>query len=186
MNNNPDFDTAVLGGGCFWCVEATLTELRGVVSVTPGYCGGRVESPTYEQVCAQQTGHVEVVQVVFDPAVLSYVDLLRVFFVSHDPTTPDRQGEDVGPQYASSIFWQNEAQREQAQAVMAELARAGVYDAPVVTQLRAPATFWPAEDYHRDYFARNPQQGFCQFVIAPKVAKIRKQFRDRLKSAPVH
>jgi len=175
-------DTAVLGGGCFWCVEATLKDLRGVVSVTPGYCGGHIDAPSYEQVCGKQTGHVEVAQVVFDSAVLAYAQLLRIFFVSHDPTTPGRQGDDVGPQYESTIFWQNAAQREQAQAVIAELTRENVFDAPIVTQLRAPATFWPAEDYHRDYYARNPQQGFCQFVIAPKVAKVRKQFKALLKA----
>jgi len=185
MTNKDDslLDTAVLGGGCFWCVEATLKDLRGVVSVTPGYCGGHTDRPSYEQVCGKQTGHVEVVQVVFDPSILGYTDLLRIFFVSHDPTTPGRQGEDVGLQYESTIFWQHERQREQAQAVIAELDRDHVFAAPIVTQLRAAATFWPAEDYHRDYFARNPQQGFCQFVIAPKVAKVRKQFNDRLKSS---
>lgn len=177
----PALETAVLGGGCFWCVEATLKDLRGVASVTPGYCGGHVDRPTYEQVCGKQTGHVEVARVAFDPAVLSYADLLRAFFASHDPTTPGRQGNDVGPQYESAIFWQDETQRETAQVVIAELARDGVFDAPIVTQLREPAVFWPAEDYHRDYFALNPEQGYCQFVIAPKVAKFRKQFKDRLK-----
>jgi len=181
MASNFDLDIAVLGGGCFWCVEATLKGLHGVVSVTPGYCGGHVDHPTYEQICGKQTGHVEVVQVAFDPSVLGYAELLHVFFASHDPTTPGRQGEDVGPQYESTIFWQDDAQREQAQGVVAELARENVFGAPIVTQLRASATFWPAEDYHRDYFARNPQQGYCQFVIAPKVAKIRKQFKERLK-----
>ena len=178
---NAGVEVAVLGGGCFWCVEATLKELRGVISVLPGYCGGHVERPSYEQVCGKDTGHIEVAQVTFDPTVLSYEDLLRVFFASHDPTTPGRQGNDVGPQYESTIFWQNDAQREQAQAVIDELTQAGVFDAPIVTQLRAADTFWPAEDYHRDYFALNPQQGYCQFVIAPKVTKFRKQFQDRLK-----
>jgi len=177
-----NLETAVLGAGCFWCTEATLKELRGVASVLPGYCGGHVERPTYEQVCGKQTGHVEVAQVAFDPQVLSYADLLRAYFASHDPTTPGRQGEDVGPQYESTIFWQTDAQRDVAEAVMAELNSAQIFDAPIVTQLRPPATFWPAEDYHRDYFALNPNQGFCQAVIAPKVAKFRKQFRERLQA----
>ncbi|OZI27570.1 peptide-methionine (S)-S-oxide reductase [Bordetella genomosp. 7] len=172
---------AVLGGGCFWCVEAVLQDLRGVISVQPGYCGGHVDHPTYEQVCGKQTGHVEVARVEFDPAQLSYSDLLRVFFATHDPTTPGRQGNDVGPQYESAIFWQNDTQRDEARAVMAEIEAQHVYDAPLVTHLREPATFWPAEDYHRNYFAQHPEQGYCQFVIAPKVAKFRKQFHDRLK-----
>lgn len=172
---------AVLGGGCFWCVEAVLQDLRGVISVQPGYCGGHVDHPTYEQVCGKQTGHVEVARVEFDPAQLSYSDLLRVFFATHDPTTPGRQGNDVGPQYESTIFWQDDTQRDQARAVMAEIEAQHVYDAPLVTHLREPATFWPAEDYHRNYFAQHPEQGYCQFVIAPKLAKFRKQFHDRLK-----
>jgi len=171
---------AVLGGGCFWCVEAVLADLRGVVGVQPGYSGGHVDRPTYDQVCGKHTGHIEVARVEFDPAELSYSDLLRVFFATHDPTTPGRQGNDVGPQYESAIFWQDESQRQQAQAVMAEIDAQHIYDAPLVTQLREPATFWPAEDYHRNYFALHPDQGYCQFVIAPKVAKFRKQFRDRL------
>ncbi|CAM4386767.1 peptide-methionine (S)-S-oxide reductase MsrA [Bordetella muralis] len=179
--SSPATEVAILGGGCFWCVEAVLEDLRGVVSVLPGYSGGHVDHPSYEQVCGKATGHVEVARVEFDPSVLSYADLLRVFFATHDPTTPGRQGNDVGPQYESSIFWQNEAQRQQAQAVIAEVDAQHIYDAPIVTQLREPATFWPAEDYHRNYFALHPEQGYCQFVIAPKVAKFRKQFSDRLK-----
>jgi len=172
-------ETAVLGGGCFWCVEAALKDLRGVLSVTPGYCGGHVEQPSYEQVCGKQTGHVEVVQVRFDASLLAYADLLRLFFAAHDPTTPERQGEDRGPQYASTIFWQSDAQRVQAQAVIAELERDKVFGAPIVTALREPAHFWPAEIYHHDYFARNPQQAYCQMVIAPKVAKLRQAFKAR-------
>ncbi|ARP96456.1 peptide-methionine (S)-S-oxide reductase MsrA [Bordetella genomosp. 13] len=177
---NSRHEVAVLGGGCFWCVEAVFQDLRGVVSVLPGYAGGHVDNPTYEQVCGKQTGHIEVARVEFDPQVLSYSDLLRVFFATHDPTTPGRQGNDVGPQYESAIFWQDEAQREQAQAVIAEVTAQRIYDAPIVTKLLAPATFWPAEDYHRNYFNSHPEQGYCQFVIAPKVAKFRKQFHDRL------
>jgi len=177
-----DTDTAVLGGGCFWCIEATLKDLRGIISVTPGYCGGHLDHPSYEQVCSKQTGHVEVVRVIFDPEVLGYADLLRVFFASHDPTTPGRQGDDVGPQYESTVFWQNEMQRLQAQAVVAELTQADVFGAPIVTKLREPARFWSAEDDHSDYFARHPQQAYCQLVIAPKVARVRQQFSARLKT----
>ncbi|CCJ48249.1 peptide-methionine (S)-S-oxide reductase MsrA [Bordetella parapertussis] len=176
----PATEAAVLGGGCFWCVEAIFKDLRGVTGIEPGYAGGHVEHPTYEQVCGKDTGYIEVARVEFDPAVLSYGDLLRVFFATHDPTTPGRQGNDVGPQYESAIFWQDERQREQAQAVMDELRVQQVFDAPIVTRLLAPAKFWPAEDYHRDYYALHPEQGYCQFVIAPKVAKFRKQFQDRL------
>jgi peptide-methionine (S)-S-oxide reductase len=177
--NDPS-EIAVLGGGCFWCVEAVLENLQGVISVLPGYCGGHVEHPTYEQVCGKKTGHIEVVQVEFDPAALPYADLLRVFFATHDPTTPGRQGNDVGPQYESAIFWQTEAQRATAQAVIAETG--GHHRAPIVTKLLPPAVFWPAEGYHRRYYAMNPAQGYCSFVIAPKVAKLRRQFADRLKS----
>ncbi|HEX7747399.1 MAG TPA: peptide-methionine (S)-S-oxide reductase MsrA [Bordetella sp.] len=174
-------EVAILGGGCFWCVEAVFEKLRGVVSVLPGYAGGHVDNPSYEQVCTKTTGHIEVARVEFDPKELSYSDLLRVFFATHDPTTPGRQGEDVGPQYASHIFWQNESQREQAQAVVAEVDGLHVYDAPIVTKVVPPATFWPAEDYHRNYFELHPDQGYCALVIAPKVAKFRKKFADRLK-----
>ncbi|WMD18558.1 peptide-methionine (S)-S-oxide reductase MsrA [Achromobacter seleniivolatilans] len=177
---SPGNEVAVLGGGCFWCVEAVFTELRGVKSVLPGYSGGHVDNPSYEQVCGKDTGHIEVARVEFDPAELSYSDLLRVFFATHDPTTPGRQGNDIGPQYESAIFWQNESQREQAEAVIAEVEAQQVYDAPIVTKLLAPVKFWQAEDYHSNYFALHPEQGYCQFVIAPKVSKFRKQFQDRL------
>lgn len=178
---SPGNEVAVLGGGCFWCVEAVFADLRGVKSVLPGYAGGHVDNPSYEQVCGKDTGHIEVARIEFDPAELSYSDLLRVFFATHDPTTPGRQGNDIGPQYESAIFWQNESQREQAEAVIAEVEAQKVYDAPIVTKLLAPAHFWQAEDYHSNYFALHPEQGYCQFVIAPKVAKFRKQFQDRLK-----
>jgi len=173
-------EVAVLGGGCFWCTEAVLAGLRGVVEVLPGYCGGHVDHPTYEQVCDTDTGHIEVVRVEFDPRELSYADLLGVFFATHDPTTPGRQGNDIGPQYRSAIFWQDPVQRETAARVIAGLEAQGAFGAPIVTELRPPAMFWPAEDYHREYFARHPGQGYCQFVIAPKVAKLRQQFRERL------
>ncbi len=171
---------AVLGGGCFWCVEAVFKPLRGVLSVTSGYAGGHVDNPNYEQVCDGHTGHIEVARVEFDPAQVSYADLLQVFFATHDPTTQDRQGNDVGPQYRSAIFWQDAEQQQVAQSVIDGLEREQVFGAPIVTQLLPPARFWPAESYHEDYFARHPQQGYCQFVIAPKVAKLRKQFADKL------
>lgn len=172
--------TAVLGGGCFWCVEAVFTQLRGVKAVTSGYTGGHVDNPSYQQVCDGNTGHIEVARVEFDPKELSFEDLLRVFFATHDPTTPGRQGNDVGPQYESAIFAQDEGQMESAKRVIQELTQSDTFDAPIVTQLHPQAKFWPAEAYHHDYFARNPRQGYCQVVIAPKVAKFRKTFQDRL------
>lgn len=176
-------EAATLGGGCFWCLEAVFKELRGVVSVMSGYAGGHVENPSYEEVCGKKTGHAEVVRVVFDPAELSYADLLRVFFTIHDPTTKDRQGNDVGPQYRSVILAHSDAQAATARAVMDEVARAGIWDGPLVTELVPEAPFWPAEPEHNDYFARNPWSGYCRVVVAPKVLKFRKTFADRLKPA---
>jgi len=172
-------EIAVLGGGCFWCTEAALLPLRGVARVTPGYCGGRVDAPSYAQVCRGDTGHIEVVQVVFDPTRLPFKDLLTVFFAAHDPTSRDRQGGDVGEQYRSVIFWQTPAQQMAAVQLMHTLNQQQVFDAPIVTQLRAPARFWPAEPEHVDYFRRNPQSGFCQAVIAPKVAALRRTYAER-------
>ena len=176
-------EAATLGGGCFWCLEAVFKELRGVVSVMSGYAGGHVENPSYEEVCGKKTGHAEVVRVVFDPAELSYADLLRVFFTIHDPTTKDRQGNDVGPQYRSVILAHSDAQAATARAVMDEVARAGIWDGSLVTELVPEAPFWPAEPEHHDYFARNPWSGYCRVVVAPKVLKFRKIFADRLKPA---
>lgn len=173
-------EVAILGGGCFWCLEAVFTGLAGVVSVLPGYSGGHVASPTYEQVCGKQTGHIEVVRVEFDSAQLLFTDLLRVFFVTHDPTTPGRQGNDIGPQYESAIFWQTESQRQQAEQIITEIEAQKAYGTPIVTRILPPARFWPAEAYHRNYFALHPDQAYCQFVIAPKVAKFRQQFANRL------
>jgi peptide-methionine (S)-S-oxide reductase len=174
---------ATLGGGCFWCLEAVYLGLRGVRRVVSGYAGGHLANPSYEQVCGKRTGHAEVVQIAFDPAEISYADLLRVFFTIHDPTTRDRQGHDVGPQYRSIILTHDEAQRECAEQIIAEIAGGGIWGAPIVTEVRPLETFWPAEDYHQNYFARNPHQGYCQAVVAPKVAKFRKTFADRLKAA---
>jgi len=174
-------ETAVLGGGCFWCLEAVFNRLKGVQAVESGYAGGQTANPSYDDVCTGETGHAEVVRVQFDPSVLSYRDLLRVFFAIHDPTTRDRQGNDVGTQYRSAIFPQSEAQRADARAVIEELSRAKIWDDPIVTEVGDAATFYPAEGYHRQYFERNRAQPYCQFVVAPKVAKFRKQFADRLR-----
>lgn len=175
-------DVAVFGGGCFWCTEAVFSALEGVHSVKSGYCGGTVQNPTYEQVCTEQTGHIEVVEIRYDAAVISYANLLEVFFATHDPTTPGRQGNDVGPQYQSAIFVQNEGQREVAEQVIQTLDASGKYDSSICTEVRPAAKFWPAETLHDDYFALHPGQSYCQFVIAPKVTKFRKQFADKLKT----
>jgi peptide-methionine (S)-S-oxide reductase len=174
-------DIATLGGGCFWCLEAALRQLAGVESVVSGYCGGHQEHPTYEEVCRGGTGHVEVVRIAFDPAVIDYRTLLDAFFAIHDPTTPDRQGNDVGPQYRSAIFTHSDEQARIARALIAELDGQGLWLAPIGTTVSPSLTFWPAEDYHQDYMARNPHQPYCLFVVAPKAAKLREKFRNRLK-----
>ncbi len=172
---------ATLGGGCYWCLEAVFLDLRGVSRVVSGFAGGHVANPSYKQVCNGTTGHAEVVRVTFDPAVLSYDDLLRMFFVVHDPTTLNRQGNDVGPQYRSIILTHDDAQREAAERIMAEIAAARVWPAPIVTEIKPLDVFYPAGEEHQDYFARNPWSGYCQVVIAPKVRKFRKEFADRLR-----
>jgi peptide-methionine (S)-S-oxide reductase len=174
-------EVSTLGSGCFWCSEAVYSELAGVLKVEPGYSGGTVADPTYEQVCTNETGHAEVVQVTFDPAKLSYRELLEAFFSTHDPTTPDRQGADIGTQYRSVIFYHDPAQREAAEEVIMELTREKVFPNPIVTQLVPFERFYPAEDYHREYFRRNPRQAYCQAVIAPKLSKFRAHFRSKLK-----
>ncbi len=176
-----DAAVAVLGGGCFWCVEAVYRDLEGVLSVKSGYAGGHTENPRYDEVCGGATGHAEVVRVAYDPSKLSYADLLRVFFTIHDPTTLNYQGNDVGTQYRSIILTNSEEEAQTAREVMAEISSAGVYDKPLVTEIKPLAQFWPAEDEHDDYFAQNPGSGYCQVVVAPKVCKFRKQFADRLK-----
>ncbi|MEA3153144.1 MAG: peptide-methionine (S)-S-oxide reductase [Betaproteobacteria bacterium] len=181
-NNDPSTrEVATLAGGCFWCLEAVYDELKGVESVESGYMGGAVVNPTYEQVCGGDTGHAEVVQIKFDPAVVTFGDILGIFFAIHDPTTLNRQGNDLGTQYRSAIFYHTPKQKEVAQEVMGDIAREQLYPRPLVTQLEPASTFYVAEDYHQEYFARNPNQGYCQFVVAPKVAKFRKSFFDRLK-----
>jgi peptide-methionine (S)-S-oxide reductase len=183
VNSDPKkLETATLGGGCFWCLEAVFEQLRGVERVESGYAGGAVANPTYRQVCDGNTGHAEVVQVTFDPAVVSYRDILDVFFGTHDPTTLNRQGADVGTQYRSVIFYHTPEQKAEAEKRIAELNAAGIWDAPIVTQVVPLPAFYKAEDYHQEYFRQNPGQPYCQVVVAPKVAKFRKQFADKLKA----
>lgn len=177
-------EIATLGGGCFWCTEAVFVEVRGVTRVQSGYAGGHVRNPTYKQICTGTTGHAEVIQVTFDPAVVSYADILRLFFASHDPTTLNRQGHDAGPQYRSIILTGSDAQRQTAEAVRAEIDAAGIWPNKVVTEIVPLDVFYPAEAEHHDYFARNPWSGYCQAVIAPKVRKFRKEFADKLRTAP--
>jgi peptide-methionine (S)-S-oxide reductase len=174
-------ETATLAGGCFWCLEAVFEQLRGVEAVRSGYAGGRVANPSYQMVCTGTTGHAEVVQINFDPAVTSYRELLEIFFAFHDPTTLNRQGADVGTQYRSAIFYHDARQEALAREVIAELEAKGVWDGPIVTEVTALETFYPAESYHDQYFRRNPGQMYCQAVIAPKVAKLRKHYFERLK-----
>ncbi|HTO73952.1 MAG TPA: peptide-methionine (S)-S-oxide reductase MsrA [Gemmatimonadales bacterium] len=174
-------ELATLAGGCFWCLEAAFQQLKGVIKVRSGYAGGRVANPTYEQVCSGTTGHAEVVQIEFDPAQIDYADLLGVFFTIHDPTTLNRQGADAGTQYRSAIFYHSAAQKAQAEAAIVELDAADLWGAPIVTQLLPLDHFYPAEAYHQDYFLRNPNQPYCAAVVAPKVAKVRKHFFERLK-----
>ncbi|MBO1361353.1 peptide-methionine (S)-S-oxide reductase MsrA [Acetobacter sacchari] len=176
-------ETAILGGGCFWCVEAVYLTLRGVKSVRSGYAGGHTEHPSYEEVCTGRTGHAEVVAVVFDPLEISYADLLRIFFTAHNPTTLNRQGNDIGTQYRSVIFWTTETQKETAEAVLKEIEAADAWDAPLVTAIEPLTHFWPAEAKHEDYLARNPENAYCQAVVAPKVAKMRKLFARYQKDA---
>ncbi|GAB4501549.1 MAG: peptide-methionine (S)-S-oxide reductase MsrA [Anaerolineales bacterium] len=173
--------TATLAGGCFWCLEAIFDDLRGVLSVESGYSGGHVANPSYKQVCSGATGHAEAVRITFNPAEISYADLLRVFFTIHDPTSLNRQGADVGTQYRSAIFYHDEPQKQSAEAVIRELESLRLWPDPIVTSLEKMDLFYPAEDYHQEYFANNPNQPYCQAVVAPKVAKFRKQFLDWLK-----
>jgi peptide-methionine (S)-S-oxide reductase len=180
-NHNDGRAVATLAGGCFWCLEAVYVELRGVEKVVSGYAGGSVNNPTYRQVSSGSSGHAEVVQVTFDPNVVSYRELLEVFFTIHDPTTPNRQGADVGSQYRSVIFYHDESQKKTAEEVMQQVEGSGVWPNRLVTQLAPLDKFYPAEDYHQDYYKNNPNQSYCQVVVAPKVAKVRKQYYSRLK-----
>lgn len=175
-------ETATLAGGCFWCLEAVFDEVTGVTDVVSGYCGGTVRFPDYEQVCAGTTGHAEAVQLTFDPQKISYEDLLGIFFSIHDPTTLNRQGADVGTQYRSAIYYHNDSQKETAESMIADLERQGTWGNPVVTEVVALPEFFPAEDYHQEYFARHPGQGYCSVVIAPKVAKFRHKYARFLRA----
>jgi peptide-methionine (S)-S-oxide reductase len=175
-------ETTTLGGGSFWCLEAVYDQLRGVTDVVSGYMGGQVDNPSYQAVCTGSTGHAEVVQIEFDPDVVSFSDILNVFFTIHDPTTLNRQGADVGTQYRSAIFYHSPEQKKTAERVIAAVSADGIWSDPIVTEISAAETFYPAEDYHQEYFARNPNQGYCQVVIAPKVAKFRKLYMERLKA----
>jgi len=173
-------EQAILAGGCFWCLDAVFRQLRGVELVESGYAGGTVPNPTYRHVCSGETGHAEAVRITFDPNVISYRDLLGVYFTVHDPTTLNRQGGDVGTQYRSAVYYVNDAQRQTARDVMDELTKEKVWDDPIVTELEPAPTFYPAEEYHQDYYENNAQQPYCAVVIAPKVAKVRKKYLERL------
>jgi peptide-methionine (S)-S-oxide reductase len=181
---NTNLQTATLAGGCFWCLEAVYDEIKGVHSVESGYAGGHVDNPTYREVCYGNTGHAEVVQVHFDPSVVSYRDLLNVFFAIHDPTTLNRQGADVGTQYRSAIFYHDEEQKRTAEEVIKDLTDQQLFDRPIVTEVAPLDKFYVAEDYHQEYFARNPYQPYCMAVVAPKVSKFRKHFLEILKKQP--
>lgn len=181
QGNTPENEMATLGGGCFWCLEGALTQLAGIHSILPGYAGGHVDNPDYDSVCSGKTGHAEVIQARFDPAVIDYRTVLEAFFTIHDPTTLNRQGNDVGTQYRSVIFTHDSRQEAIAKALIAELTAAHIWPDPIVTAVLPAPTFWPAENYHRDYFAKHPEQPYCQIVTHPKVIKLRQAFASRLK-----
>jgi peptide-methionine (S)-S-oxide reductase len=176
-----DLETATLAAGCFWCVEAIFDDLKGVEDVVSGYSGGHTENPTYQEVCSETTGHAEVVQIRFAPDERSFKELLQIYFTVHDPTTLNRQGNDIGSSYRSAIFYHSDAQRQTAEEVIAELTAERLYDDPIVTEVKPLVKFWPAEDYHQEYFSNNPAQPYCAAVVAPKVAKFRQKFLARLK-----
>ena len=181
-SNVPEKEVAILAGGCFWCLEAVYDQVEGVRSAESGYIGGTVDHPTYEAVCEGQTGHAEAVRITFDSRVITYKEILEMFFTIHDPTTPDQQGNDKGTQYRSAIFYCNPTQQSMAETMIKTLTDEKLYDAPIVTQIVPAGQWYEAEAYHQKYFARNPFQGYCQFVVGPKVAKFRKQFAHRLKA----
>jgi peptide-methionine (S)-S-oxide reductase len=181
MEEKSTLDTATFGEGCFWCSEAIFKRLKGVESVISGYSGGTTENPTYEQVCTGKTGHAEVCQIIYNPKIISFDDLLQVFWKTHNPTTLNKQGADVGTQYRSVIFYHNEAQKKKAEYYKDELNKSGAWKEPIVTEISPFAVFYKAEDYHQDYFEKNPHQGYCSFVITPKVEKFEKVFKDKLK-----
>lgn len=175
-------EITTLGGGCFWCLEAVYDELKGVTDVVSGYMGGHIDNPTYRAVCTGSTGHAEVIQVTFDNEIISFEDILDVFFTIHDPTTLNRQGNDVGTQYRSAVFYHSEEQKQTAEQVIQRVSNEKLWDDPIVTEVSAADTFYAAEDYHQNYFVNNPFQGYCRVIIAPKVAKFRQKYLDRLKA----
>ena len=181
MNNESNIETATFANGCFWCTEAVFQELKGVEKVQSGYTGGHVKNPTYEQVCNKDTGHAEALQIDYNPDEISFDELLEVFWKTHDPTTLNRQGNDVGPQYRSAIFYHNEEQKEKAEKYKAKLDASGIFDSPIVTTIEPFTVFYPAEDYHNDYFKKHGTQPYCYFVIKPKMEKFKKVFGDKLK-----
>lgn len=180
MENN--LDTATLGGGCFWCTEAVFDSVKGVEDVVSGYSGGHTTNPTYQEVCSETTGHAEVIQLKFDPEEISYKEVLEIFFGTHDPTTLDRQGNDVGSSYRSAVFYHSDKQKEIAEEVVEEIESQGIFDNPIVTEVTEFTKFYPAEDYHQNYFENNPNQPYCSAVVSPKVGKFRQKFSDKLKS----
>ncbi|TFF86874.1 MAG: peptide-methionine (S)-S-oxide reductase [Promethearchaeota archaeon] len=182
MNNNTEFEKATLGGGCFWCLEAAFKELKGVIKVISGYAGGSVKKPTYRQVCSGSTGHAEVVQIIFDPSIITYDQILNIFFSIHDPTTINRQGNDVGTQYRSILLYHSNTQKEKALSYIQKLEDEKVWKNKIVTEVEPLQEFYPAEDYHQDYYENNPSQPYCSFVINPKMSKFRKRFSDILSS----
>ena len=181
-NNNQEMEVVTLAGGCFWCTEAVFSIVRGVETVEPGYTGGSKSNPTYEEVSLGKTGHAEAVQITFDPNQISFKEILEIFFATHDPTTLNRQGPDVGTQYRSAIFYQNEKQRITAETVIKDLNKEQIWDSPIVTKLEPFKVFYKAEDYHKDYFKRNPNQAYCQAIITPKIAKLQQRFFMKLKN----
>ena len=178
-------EKATFGAGCFWCIEAVFQDLAGVESVVSGYMGGKIKNPTYREVCSGRTGHAEVAQITYNPDTISFKDLLEVFWKTHDPTTLNRQGNDVGSQYRSAVFYHNEEQKQLAEKYKQELDASGAFSKPIVTEITEVETFYPAEDYHQNYFKNNPGEGYCSFVIRPKVEKFKKVFGDKLKTAKV-
>ena len=180
---NKNLETATLAAGCFWCVEAVFDDLKGVEDVVSGYSGGHTENPTYQEVCSETTGHAEVVQIRFDPEIISFSDILHIFFAVHDPTTLNRQGNDIGSSYRSAIFYHNETQKQVAEQTINRITDAEIWKNPIVTEVTEFTNFYPAENYHQEYFANNPNQPYCAAVVEPKVAKFRKMFLDKLKSS---
>lgn len=175
-------EQAILAGGCFWCIEALFKEIKGVETVVSGYCGGKTDNPSYQQLHDEETGHAEAIQITFDPQIISYKELLEIFYAVHDPTTPNQQGNDIGPEYRSAIFYVDDDQKEVAKDVTHNFA-AKHWDNPIVTEIVRLEKFWPAEDYHQDFYAKNPEQGYCRVIINPKLTKFRQHFADRLKSS---